>query len=111
MEENKQNIAPEFEKTKKNVKNDLIILSALQAFVFAVSFITTVETNVFNAAYAVLLYWGHLEAKKGNKSAGIVGVIFGILMILTILVGDLIDPLLGIFLVVHSSKYLKYFKN
>ena len=42
MEENKQNIAPEFEKTKKNVKNDLIILSALQAFVFAVSFITTV---------------------------------------------------------------------
>lgn len=51
----------------------------------------------------VLLGFGIYFAKKGEKTAGIFGIIVGILMILG---GALITGLLGIFMTIHSIIYL-----
>ena len=48
-----------------------------------------------------------LQAKKGNKNAGIIGIIIGILMMLTILSADILDFLLGLFVLIHSIKYIE----
>ena len=63
----------------------------------------------FSIGFAVFLFIGYNLAKNGSKSAGTIGIIVGILMMLTIITGDIIDFLLGLFVVIHSYKYNKSF--
>lgn len=95
----------EFEKAQKNLKNDMLVLLILDLIIFFFSLINKV--NFFSLVYAVILFIGYNEAKKGNKNAGIIGIIIGILMMLTILSADILDFLLGLFVLMHSVKYIE----
>ncbi len=66
--------------------------------------------SYFGICFAVFLFAGFLLAKKELKAAGIIGVIVGALMMLTLPNGDFIDFLLGVFIVIHSTRYLKSYK-
>ena len=99
----------EFEKAQKNLKNDMLALFVLELIIF----IFLIINNSFNflaLIFAIMLFVGYLFAKKGQKTAGIIGIIVGILMMTTILSGDLIDFLLGLFVLIHSVKYNKLTK-
>lgn len=98
-----------FEKAQKNLKNDMIVLFVLELIILGFS-IYNGNINFFSIAFAVFLFLGYILSKNGSKSAGTIGIIFGILMMLTIIAGDIIDFLLGLFVVMHSSKYNKSFK-
>ena len=62
--------------------------------------------NFYSIPFFVLLYYGRIESKKGTKRAGQIGLVTGCLMILTIIQFDIVDFMLGLFLVIHSNKYL-----
>ncbi len=98
----------DFEKAQKNLKNDMIVLFVLELIILGFSIYTS-NINVFSIGFAVFLFIGYLLAKSGSKSAGTIGIIVDILMMLTIITGDIIDFLLGLFVVMHSSKYNKSF--
>ncbi len=98
----------EFERAQKNLKNDLLFLSILELIILGFSFFKG-YINVFSLGFAIFLFLGFFLAKNGSKVVGTIGIIVGILMVLTILKGDIIDFLLGLFIVLHSSKYLKSF--
>ena len=99
-----------FDKAKKNLKNDMLILFILELLIVSFSLYKG-NTNYFSIGFTILLLLGYFLAKNGSKAAGIIGVIVGILMAIAILNGDLVDALLGIFILFHSSKYLKLFEN
>jgi len=50
-----------------------------------------------------------MKAKNHEKVARIIGLVIGILMMISILSLSLIDFLLGLFLFIHSLKYNKEF--
>lgn len=62
--------------------------------------------NFYSIPFLVLLYYGKVESVKGTKRAGQIGLVTGFLMMLTIIQYDIADFLLGLFLVIHSNKYL-----
>lgn len=84
----------------------MFALFVLELIILVFSIITN-AFNVFTIVFAILLFVGYTFAKKGTKIAGTIGIIVGILMMLTILAGGEIDFLLGLFVVIHSSKYNK----
>lgn len=98
----------DFEKAKKNLKNDMLVLSILELIIIIYSIISG-NINYFSFIFAALLFSGFILSKNGSKSAGTVGIVVGIWMMLTLLLGDIIDFLLGLFVVIHSSKYIKLF--
>lgn len=57
------------------------------------------------------MFVGYNYAKKGEKKAGTIGMVVSILMMLTIIGADILDFLLGLFVVLHSSKYNKLIQN
>ena len=93
------------EEVVKNLKNDMLVLFILDLIIFFFSLIN--KANFFSLVYAMILFIGYNEAKKGNKNAGIIGIIIGILMMLTILFADILDFLLGLFVLMHSVKYIE----
>ena len=64
-----------------------------------------------NIIYLVLLLIGIKFSKDEKKIAGTIGIIVSILMILSILSLNIVDFLLGIFLLIHSIKYQKMFNK
>ncbi|MEG2848553.1 MAG: hypothetical protein RR904_07345 [Bacilli bacterium] len=98
----------EFEKVQKNLKNDMIVLFILELIILGFS-IYFGNMSIFALVFAVFLFLGFFLAKSGSKTAGTIGVIIGILMMLTIITGNIIDFLLGLFVILHSFKYLKAF--
>ena len=96
----------EFEKMRNNLKNDMIVLFILELIISVFSIIAN-NFSVFSIIFAILLFVGYTFAKKGTKTAGTIGIIVGILMMLTILTRNIIDFLLGLFVVIHSLKYNK----
>ena len=99
-----------FSKAQKNVKNDMLILGIIQVIIVILSLVSD-NFTIQNVLFAGALIAGYDSACKGTKTAGTIGIIVGILMILTILLGDIIDCLLGIFVLSHSLKYNKCFKK
>ena len=101
-------------KIVKNLKNDFLVLAILSLIVSIGIFILYKEdSNIMirfgiQIGYTLLLFWGYTMAKQEKKSAGILGIIIGILMILTVF-SSIIDALLGLFLLIHSIKYKKLF--
>lgn len=100
----------DFEKAQKNLKNDMLVLFILELIFFVFSILSS-SFNFPTVIFAILLFVGYNYAKKGVKTAGTIGIIVGILMMLTILSADIIDFLLGLFVVLHSSKYNKLIQN
>ena len=97
----------DFEKAKKNLKNDMITLFILELVAFGLLYFVKDTFHAFSLGFAVFLFIGFILAKNGFKAAGIFGIVVGILMMLTIITGDIIDFLLGLFVVIHSYKYNK----
>ena len=97
----------EFKKAQKNLKNDMIFLCILELIICCGFLMIDGELNIFSIVFSVFLFIGYILSKSGSKLAGIIGIIFGFLMILTILDGDLIDFLLGLFVAKHSINYTK----
>lgn len=94
----------EFEKAKKNLKNDMIFLFILGLIGCGYSMYIG-ELYIFSIILTVFLFIGFILSKNGSRAAGILGIIVGILMIMS---GSIIDILLGIFVTIHSIKYNKY---
>lgn len=104
-----------FKKAQKNLQNDMIVLGILELLIFAGSiflrqYISTIMTFT-SIGFAIVLLIGYDFAKKGKKSAGTIGMIVGVLMMLTIISGDIIDFLIGLFVVIHSSRYNETIEN
>ena len=104
---------PEFEKSKKTMKIFMLVMGILQ--VISLVLILTGEFEVvsliFGLVYIVLYFVGFLSAKQGTKMAGIAGIIMGCVLIATILIGDIIDCVVGIFLLIEAIKYNKLYKQ
>ena len=102
----------DFKKAQKNLKNDMLILFILELLVFVFSIFSSLFNLTFTSViFAILLFVGYNYAKKGEKKAGTIGIVVGILMMLTIIGADILDFLLGLFVVLHSSKYNKLIQN
>lgn len=84
----------------------MLILFILELIILVYSLATN-AFNIFAVIFAVTLFIGYTYAKKGTKAAGTIGIVVGILMMLTILSMDIIDFLLGLFILLHSVKYNK----
>jgi len=59
----------------------------------------------------LFLVEGIVLSSKQNKGAGIIGIIFALRLIISIIALDIIDLVLGIMLLFHSIKYLKSFSS
>lgn len=106
----------EFEKVKKYLKQDMITLFVLEILVIVLSLFTNlVQYKYYTVgiicclAFAIVLFFGFLYAKNGEKIAGTIGIVVGVLMMLTIINNEGIDFLCGVIVFVHSIKYNKYF--
>lgn len=123
---------------QKNLKNDMMVLAILELAVIIISFVRG-NNYYFSIGYLVFLLIGYYLASKGSKLAGILGIIVSALMVLPniILIStkllseinfqgiigkiieaiaensvlSIIDCLLGIFILLHSIKYLKSSKH
>ena len=101
-------------KIAKNLKNDFLVLAILSLIAsIGVFFLSKDNSNIMIRAgiqigYTLLLFWGYAMAKQEKKSAGILGIVVGILMILTFF-SSIIDAILGLFLLIHSVRYNKYY--
>lgn len=99
----------DFKKIQKQLSNDFIILGIFSAIILIFYLMT--ELNFINIIYTILLFVGYSLSIKGKESAGKIGIIVGTLMLLTILDFDIIDSILGIFVLKRSIKYNKFFSN
>lgn len=88
----------------------MMVLFILELVILVFSLING-SFSISTVVFAALLFIGYTYAKKGEKTAGTIGMVVGILMMLTLLSGDLIVFLLGLFVVLHSSKYNKLIQN
>ena len=82
----------------------MIVLLILELIIFVFSLINN-SFNYYTVIFLILSFVGYYLANKGVKVAGTVGIVVGILMMLTILKADIVDFVLGLFVVIHSSKY------
>lgn len=103
----------EVDRTKlaKMLKGDFIFLFIFSllvcGFIFFMSGYTITLRLIVQVSYTVLLFIGIILAGKKSPSAGYLGLFIGIIMALTIIDKDIIDCLLGVFLISHSLKYNK----
>lgn len=88
----------------------MLVLLILELIILVFSLINR-SFSFFTLIFAVLLIIGYIYAKKGEKVAGTIGIIVGILMMLTILTVDVIDFVLGLFVLLHSLKFNKLIKK
>lgn len=104
----------EFEKIKKSLKTFFLVLGIFQVITVGLNIYNDgfeLLTAIFGFTYIALYAIGYVSAGKGEKSAGIIGIIMGCVLIATILVFDIIDPIIGIFLIIDAVKYNKLYKN
>lgn len=98
------------EKVRKNLQSDMIVLFVLELIILGFNVLNFSITGIIaSAVIAILLMAGYQKAKNREESAWVIGVVVGVLMMFTILLGDIIDFLLGLFVLIHSLKYKKTF--
>ena len=104
---------PEFEKSKKTMKIFMLVMGILQVLSLALILNSKFEiiSLIFGVVYVALYAVGFLSAKQGTKMAGIAGIIMGCVLIATILIGDILDCVVGIFLLIEAIKYNKLYKQ
>lgn len=104
----------DFEKSKKHLKIFFIVLGILQVLSVGLTIYNNgfeLLTAIFGFIYIALYITGYITASKGEKFAGTVGIIMGCVLIATILLFDILDFAVGIFLVIEAVKYNKLFKT
>ncbi len=103
----------DFEKMKKYLQRDFELMIVLY-IIFLILGLLVAKFNVnilylgIRLAVIVLLGFGISFAKKGEKTAGVFGIIVSILMILS---NSIITLLLGIFMLIHSIIYLSNYNK
>lgn len=94
-------------KATKNIKNDLIIITILEVFVIGYTLSNPkIEINIFSIVFLCLSIVGLYFAVDGKKPAAYIAMVIGLFMMLTIIVLDIIDFVLGLFMVLHCINYL-----
>ena len=94
------------------LKKDYLFLIIISAIVLILYFNeSTFNNNLFRIIDIAVLVVGYVLAKKSNVIAGYIGLVCGLLMVLTILHMDFLDTLLGLVLLVHSIKFLNNYNN
>ena len=96
----------DFNKIQHILKHDMLVLMLIVLILSIFEF-----PNLFLLGLVVCFIIGYVLAQKGLKVAGIFGIVVGSLMLLTIIKGDLIQALLGLFLLLHSIKYTKIYED
>ena len=96
-------------KIAKTLANDMMILFVIEIIYVLVSLFLS-QFNFFAVVFAIVLFIGYKKASNEEKTAGTIGMVVGILMMLTILMMDIPNFLLGLFVLIHSNKYNKLFK-
>lgn len=92
---------------KKMVNYFLLLMFISLAIAVYVSIYQFQVITVLHYGLIVLFHVvGYLNATKKKKIAGYIGVLVSITMILAILEHDIIDMLLGIFMLIHSIIYI-----
>lgn len=96
----------------KTLKNDFIFLLVIYVIIFALMLFDKLEivTFLIRVAQVSGLSLGLYLASRQKLGAGIVGIVFGILLMITILEHDILDAFLGLLLFIHSLKYIKNYK-
>lgn len=96
-------------KIAKTLKLDyifLFVLSLVLCVLYFFAYDKTISLRlIIQAGYSLLLFAGIFLAAKKKTAAGTMGLLIGVLMAMSIINKDIIDFLLGIFLVSHSLKY------
>ena len=90
-------------KYQKTLHNDFIMLLILEIIMIIYS-LTSQEgvINIFNIIYSVLSIIGFVLTLNNSKFSWIIGIVIGIAMMLSIMTFDIIDALLGLFVIIHS---------
>lgn len=94
-------------------KNNFITLGAIQLVVIILSLID--DFNLMELVIAVvsfvLFFIGFCLADNKKKSAGYMGIIIGVLLLMSIVIKDYLSALIGISLIFNSIKYIKNFNK
>lgn len=98
-------------KAVKTLKNDIMVLIVVSILLIVLYYFSKGEFLIFNFIYLIFLLFEYNLVKKEEKIAGNIGIIIGVLMMLSIINYDLLDFLLGLFLFMHSNKYIKALEN
>ena len=94
------------------IKNDFVTLAILDVLVFIITLKTAgIIELVTRGLIICMMIYGATLASKSDKKAGYIGVILGILMIATLLDQDYLDAFLGLFVLIHSIRFLNNYKN
>ena len=94
------------EKMRKYLQRDFELMLVLDLVILIAGIVlSSYDTKqlIVGLVDVALLGLGVYLAKKGGVAAGVIGLIVGILMILS---GALITAILGIFMAIHSVIYL-----
>jgi hypothetical protein len=97
------------EKIIKNLKNDMLTLAIVEAII-VLYYIVSGTVPVLNIIVLGALIGGYVGARKKEKYASYIGIVTGTLMITAIFFLDILDCVLGIFVLIDSIKYLKAVK-
>lgn len=100
-----QVVAPveDISKAQKTLRNDFFLLFAIE--VISIVYVLTSKEpnlNILTIVYTLLTLLGIFLTTCYPKYSWIVGMIIGLAMILSILDRDIIDAILGLFVVIHS---------
>ena len=96
-------------KEAKILKNDalvfliLIMIIIVLSIIGGTSILNALLIAIVNGIFSIAIYIG---ANNQKKYAGICGIVYGILLVLTLS----LETIFGIFLIIHSIKYLKVIK-
>lgn len=95
---------------QKRLKTDMLIVLIFQIINVGLSFFEN-TLNIVIVINLILVSFGYFESKKGTKSAGIIGIVIGILMLINILKFEIIDFMLGLFILIRAIKYTNEFSQ
>lgn len=105
----------DFEKMWKYLVSDFIFMLVINAYLAIDAFVeicllgSGALSFIVSILSVLLLIAGILCAKKGKVAGGVIGIVVGVLMILSL---GIINIVLGIFMTIHSIVYLvNYNKN
>lgn len=104
------NFSESFILLQRRLKLDMLIILIFQIINVGLSLFKN-NLNIFIVINLILVSFGYFESKKGTKKAGIIGIIIGILMIISIFNFEIFDFMLGLFILIRSIKYNNEFNK
>ena len=101
-----------FEKAQKNLKGDMIFLAIAEIVILIIVLINLgdyyqkelIYKSIASIISIVFMIYCYNLADSKSKSAGYLSIVIAVIMKITL---DIINVILGIFLLIHSSMYIK----